>query len=66
MWKTLPVLHDSAPIILIVETIDEMHVGKWILPLWNCDEFWSHLRTKHIKAEVAQPLARAVCQQELD
>lgn len=66
MWETLPVLHDSSPIILIAETFDEMHVGKWILLLWKCGEFWSSHRTKQIKVTEAQPLAKAVCQQELD
>jgi len=66
MWKSLPVLHNSNPTILIAETVDEMHVGKWILLLWKCGAFWSPHRTKHIKVAETQPLAKAMCQQELD
>jgi hypothetical protein len=66
MWKTLSVPHDSSPTILIAETVDEIHVGKWFLLLWECGAFWSPHRTKHIKVTEAQPLAKAVCQQELD
>lgn len=66
MWKKLSVLHDFSPTILIAETVTETHVGKWILLLWKCGAFWSPHRTKHIKVTEAQPLAKAVCQQELD
>ena len=45
MWETLPVLHGSSRVILIAETVDEMHVGKWILLLWKCDAFWPPHRT---------------------
>jgi hypothetical protein len=66
MWKTLLVLQDSSPVTLIAETVDEMRVGKWIFLLWKCGAFWSPYRTKHIKVVEAPPLAKAVCQQELE